>query len=314
MADLVRDGESQVWIKVRLCEDSRRHNNTDCIQEGTLIRQPRAIESISGNVLTLSVPLTDAIEKKYSTGSVRAYTAKGSNNAGIENVTISVTPSCSGAPITDPACGAFSAVTFQPFAVDSWALNLTLTGFVAGFVSVLENAQRITIENVVSVRDQVSDGSSGWGADISIDGTQVLVKDCDSQGRVAGARSFSIALGGGTAGPNAVLNQKATLASQVIQPHMRWAHGLLVENSQAPVEFINRGTAGTGHGWTISAGVAWNSDAAWNIQSPPLGVNWAIGMRGARNANTNGTEIATGEVVTPKSLYAAQLKVRRAAA
>ncbi|KAH7105089.1 hypothetical protein BKA62DRAFT_436053 [Auriculariales sp. MPI-PUGE-AT-0066] len=297
MADLVRDGKPQVWIKA-----------------GTLFKQPRIIQSIDGNTLDLDIPLTDSIEKKYSVGSVQVYSAKGINNAGVENFQIQLSPSCSGAPITDPDCAGYTAVSFQPFTVDSWALNLTMTGFVAGFVRVAENAQRITLENLISVRDAVSDGSAGWGADISIGGTQVLVKNCASQATVDGARSFAVALGGQVAGPNAILNHKAALASQIVQPHMRWAHGLLVDRSQAGVELINRNTAGSGHGWTINAGVAWNSDAAWRAESPPLGVNWAVGMRGTKGSPSNATEIATGESITPASLYTAQLQARRAAA
>ncbi|EJD43357.1 hypothetical protein AURDEDRAFT_66589 [Auricularia subglabra TFB-10046 SS5] len=296
MADLVRNDDPQTWIKV-----------------GTLIKQPRTIASIAGNILTLDVPLTDAIEKKYGQGSVQAFTAPSqTQGAGIEQLQIVLQPSCSGQPINDAACR-FQAITFQPFVLDSWASTVNMTGFVAGFVRVYDGAKRITLENLVAYRDAKSDGSAGWGSDIAVEGTQVLVKNCESRA-VDGGRSFAISTSSQTAGPNAVLNQRASLTSQVIQPHMRWAHGLLVDNSQAGIQLINRKTAGSGHGWAINAGVAWNSDAPFTIQSPPLGVNWGIGMRGKAGADSNGTLIATGEGVTPKSLYTAQLQARRAAA
>ncbi|KZV87720.1 hypothetical protein EXIGLDRAFT_773358 [Exidia glandulosa HHB12029] len=295
MADLVRDGSPQTWIKA-----------------GTLIKQPRTITAISGNTITLDVPLTDSIEKKWGAGSVQAFTwPSQSQGAGIETMQIVLQPSCSGQPISDTSCQ-FQAIVFQPFALDSWASKINMTGFVTGFVKVFAGSRRITLENLNSIRDKVSDGSHGWGSDIAVEGTQILVQNCQSVG-ITDARSFAITTSSQTAGPNAILNHKSSLASQVIQPHQRWAHGLLVDNSQSGIDLSNRNNAGSGQGWAINGAVAWNSDAAFQIQSPPLGVNWGIGMRGKAGANSNGTLIATGETVTPKSLYTAQLQARRAA-
>lgn len=118
---------------------------------------------------------------------------------------------------------------------------MNITGFATGFVEVLAGARRITLQSLISTRDQATVGSSGWGSDISVVGTQVLVKDCQSIG-VADARSFAVSTASQTAGPNAVVNHKSSLSSQIIQPHEHWAHGLLVDNSQSGVQFINRAT------------------------------------------------------------------------
>jgi hypothetical protein len=91
---------------------------------------------------------------------------------------------------------------------------------------------------------------------------------------------------------------------------MRWATGLLIDSTEIPmgaIEFINRGTAGSGHGWAIGWAVAWNSNAAsLNIQQPPGAQNWAIGTSGSAGSST-GTIDSPGTRVAPDSLYLRQL-------
>ena len=61
---------------------------------------------------------------------------------------------------------------------------------------------------------------------------------------------------------------------------------MLVDNCTAPdggIDFANRGVAGSGHGWTMGWGVAWNCVANFYvIQQPPGAMNWAIGCIGDR--------------------------------
>ena len=80
-----------------------------------------------------------------------------------------------------------------------------------------------------------------------------------------------------------------------IQPHMRWATGLLVDNCQVPeggIDLMNRGIMGSGHGWTIGWSVVWNCTAkTFVIQQPPGSMNWAIGCKGlAETAAQPGTK------------------------
>ncbi|MBH9818782.1 hypothetical protein FE535_19975, partial [Clostridioides difficile] len=69
-----------------------------------------------------------------------------------------------------------------------------------------------------------------------------------------------------------------------IQPHQRWATGLLVDNCEVPdggIDFMNRGSMGSGHGWAIGWAVAWNSTAkSYLNQQPPGAANWVIGSTG----------------------------------
>jgi hypothetical protein len=109
-----------------------------------------------------------------------------------------------------------------------------------------------------------------------------------------------------------------------IQPHQRWATGLLVDGCRVPeggIDFMNRGEMGSGHGWTIGWAVAWNCVArSYVIQQPPGSANWAVGCRGTRPASPmpfghqpnlpEGFFDSHGTPVSPASLYLAQLYER----
>ncbi|KAI0160095.1 hypothetical protein GGR52DRAFT_178475 [Hypoxylon sp. FL1284] len=296
MADLVRDGKKQTWIGV-----------------GTVMQQLREIKSIKGKDVTFTVPLTDALDKKYMSPYIATFTSPAtSQEIGLEDLSITHKPTCSGKKLdsTDPC--ASSAIAVLPWTVDSWVRLVNVTGF-NNFINVQTNSSRITIENVSLFRDAESDGSSGWPSDIFIEGSQVLVQDSGQYG-LSTARAFAVVTGSRTPGPNAVLRHVTQSSEQQLYPHQRWAHGFLVEDTDASVCFINRGTAGSGHGWTINAGVAWNVRGDVQIQSPPLGINWGFGSTGKivspSAAPSNGSLIDTGSTVTPKSLFEAQLSAR----
>ena len=95
-----------------------------------------------------------------------------------------------------------------------------------------------------------------------------------------------------------------------VQPHMRWATGLLSDNVSVPqgtIDYINRGSDGSGHGWAIGFGVVWNSSATLTMMQPPGSENWAIGTTGTFAKTDTGMVDSPGKPVVPKSLYLAQL-------
>jgi hypothetical protein len=50
-----------------------------------------------------------------------------------------------------------------------------------------------------------------------------------------------------------------------IQPHRHWSTGLLVDSCNIPdgrIDLINRHSSGSGHGWAIGWGIAWNCGMA----------------------------------------------------
>jgi len=106
-----------------------------------------------------------------------------------------------------------------------------------------------------------------------------------------------------------------------VQPHQRWSTGLLVDSCQVPeggIDLMNRGEMGSGHGWTMGWGVAWNNVAkSYLIQMPPASANWAIGNRGEQLLDKmpafepgpvlpllpRGIIESQGTLVAPASLY-----------
>src|SRR5262249_56235385 len=74
------------------------------------------------------------------------------------------------------------------------------------------------------------------------------------------------------------------LGASRVESHHRWSTGMLYDSCRAPdgsFEFRNRGSMGSGHGWSMGWGVAWNCSAReYTIQSPPGAANWLIGSIG----------------------------------
>jgi hypothetical protein len=132
-----------------------------------------------------------------------------------------------------------------------------------------------------------------------------------------------------TEGP-IVLRNGTFVGNTNIEPHQRWATGVLVEDttisainssdSAGQINFWDRGDYGTGQGWAVGWGVVWNSTAsAFTLQQPPGAQNWCIGCVGqqlitnAPGGSTNLTQGAidsSGAYVYPVSLYQAQLTQR----
>ena len=84
-----------------------------------------------------------------------------------------------------------------------------------------------------------------------------------------------------------------------------------------PVELINRGEMGSGHGWSGANYVAWNCRGSLICQQPPTAQNFAIGFVGRRQPGafprTAGWWESEGAPVAPRSLYQQQLADRRSA-
>ncbi|KAF4436161.1 hypothetical protein F53441_13305 [Fusarium austroafricanum] len=291
MSNLVRDDASQTWIPA-----NKR------------FLSPNQISGIYDTNITLKIPLTDNLDSDYLQPELIVYTPPEVNNEmGVQDLQIEVPDTCSGAPITDKTCNS-AAVYFPSWTVDSWASGLTLKGF-NKFFQVDQDASRITIQNSTMNRDKDIQGAA-LPFDILIQGSQVLVQDCEQVG-IPSARCFSVATGSLTPGPNAVLRHKTKSDVQTIYPHQRWAQGLLVEDTSVTTYFVNRNTKGSGHGWSINGGVGWNIDGRCEFESPPLGINWCIGCgTKGNNPKGNATLLETGKRVEPQSLFEAQLENR----
>jgi len=298
MDKLVRNSRPQTWVSGET-------------------RTERRIKSASGNRITLDVPLSDSLDAKFlqPTGAslVKCDTTDCLSQIGVEHLRIVAPPQA--VQISDRHHQALR----MSGASDVWVRDLEIVDTVN---SVGVNARRATVQDV-RIRHTVATTGSAKPADFGADSSQVLFHRCS----VTGSNVFYFVTGARVAGPIVLLDCEFH-GGGWIQPHQRWATGLLVDNCRVPdggLEFMNRGEMGSGHGWTIGWAVAWNCVAKeLTIQQPPGAMNWAIGCRGERKLAgmpfghqpplPEGTFDSHGTPVAPASLYRQQLRERLGAA
>jgi hypothetical protein len=202
--------------------------------------------------------------------------------------------------------------------IDSWARDIHVQDGV-NCVKVGPDAKRVTLERiVVSHSVPWTFTNTATPADFSIDGTQILLDKCEA----LGTGSWAYVTQSLNQGPIVFLNCGGT-QTRGIAPHQRWTTGVLadracfplVEARTAGIDFRNRGSAGSGHGWSTAWSVAWNARTPSNVVcNAPGTINWSIGGTGAMLAvsgdNPIGVYDSLGTNVTPNSLYLRQLQDR----
>jgi hypothetical protein len=283
MDTLVRNGLPQTWIR-----------------PGTVLRGERVVTAIEGSRLTVDIPYPDSFDARYVKppgGSIVKYSFPGRiTQVGIEHLRVV------GAPRS--ATTSFSFVQLSAVR-DSWIKNVVAHDVTTG-VSATDTAVRVTIEDTLVSHTPVEYFTAAAPSDYNIDGTQFFIHRSGSRG---GNKIFYHSTASGVVGPSVLLGFYASGMRSHIQPHQRWATGLLVDSARLDsgnIEYINRGTAGSGHGWTMGWGAVWNSVApSIKVFQPDGTANWAIGNQGTPSGN--GTFDAHGAPVVPASLYLAQL-------
>jgi hypothetical protein len=296
MDDLYRDGKKETWIgKTR---------------QGIIKRK---IEVITGNKLIVNIPVADSYDARYlgTTGTTvaKATPSQRITQVGIENLHIQC-------PALESDYGHAPYSAIRVGGDDCWVKDV--------FCEETMNATvlagcRITMEHVVVKHTYTNLGASK-PTDFSLEGSQNLIDRCE----ISGGNTYFVWTSVLVPGPNVLLNCTFTGLGSRIQPHQRWATGMLVDNCSVPdggIDFMNRGVAGSGHGWTMGWAVAWNCIAkTYIIQNPPGAVNWAIGCIGARQQTARlfdttpiepeGVFDSHNKPVAIQSLYLAQLKER----
>ena len=304
MDDLVRDGKPETWVK----------NN---------IRVLRRVASIEGNAVRLMVPLNDSFDSQFYQGKhptvTRVEITGQISEVGVETLQI-LAPDRSIAYRVDAE---FDGIAMDN-TVDSW---LRYVAFVdtTDSVRIEYHSVRITVLGA-DVRQQSAVTSHAQPFDFRISGSQILLDRCTGQGdRVTyvGTQSRS-------EGPVVVLHCRF-LGTGKIEGHQRWSTAFLVDKCEVPdgdIYLRNRGTMGSGHGWTLGWSVLWNNKARTIlVQNPPGALNWSIGDIGdqitAPMPVSDGPEGAplpsgivesAGKPVEPASLYLEQLRERKGSA
>ncbi|HEY2784855.1 MAG TPA: hypothetical protein VGJ05_07755 [Fimbriiglobus sp.] len=295
MDDLVRDGKSQTWLRA-----------------GSTQTAERTIAAINGNTIAVSVPLADSYDAKYlnppGTAVVKIRPWSGLTQFGIEHLHVESPPQSFNH--TQPHFTAMQ-LTGQDYWVRDVAIDETMN-------SITVTGKRVTLQNVSVTRKAMHQGSSK-PSEISPNASQCLVDRCS----VTGDNVWFTATGSNVSGPVVILNCNFQGKSRA-ESHMRWSTGILYDGCKAPaggIEIRNRGSMGSGHGWSMGWGVVWNCEAKdFLVQTPPGSMNWLIGGIGRRTLAPRpfgktpnlpeGTVDSPGRPVTPRSLYLEQLAER----
>lgn len=296
MDNMWRDGKKQTWIKAGARGITKRN-----------------ITAIEGNKLTLDIPLADSYDARFlnppGTAVVKIVPAPRVVQVGVENIHIQCPPleiDYGHAPYAGVRVGGDDCWLKDVYCEET--MNTTV---LAG--------NRITMEKVIVKHTYANLGASK-PTDFSLEGSQNLIDRCE----ITGGNMYFVWTSSLIPGPNVLLNCTFKGIGSRIQPHQRWATGLLVDNCTVPdggIDFMNRGIAGSGHGWTMGWAVAWNCIAkTYVIQNPPGAVNWAIGCIGRREQTArlfdskpvlpDGNFDSHGSPVGIQSLYLAQLMER----
>ncbi|HWK57643.1 MAG TPA: hypothetical protein VNQ80_09905 [Parapedobacter sp.] len=295
MHNLVRDGKPQTWLR-----------------EGTRTVTERRINAVEGNQITVDVPLTDSYNAVYlnppGTEVVKISEPNRLNLCAVEYLRIVSPPQ----PFNH-AQQLYAAIRLN--GEDCWMRHVRIEETMN---SVNIGGQRITLQEVSVIRKARHEGSSK-PSEFSPNGGQVLLDRCS----VEGDNVWFAATGGGISGPIVLLNCTFQ-GNGRIEGHQRWTTGILLDNCRLPdggIDFKNRGSMGSGHGWGTGWSVAWNCVAkSYVVQQPPGTHNWAIGCIGESTPLPRpfdrslllpeGTFDAHGTPVTPQSLYLTQLEER----
>ncbi len=218
MDDLVRDGRPQTWIRT-----------------GSRITSERTIAAISGNRLTLDIPLSDSFDARYlnppGTSVVKVKPLPMLSHAGVEQLHIQ--------------CPAMRiSYTQHPYTAlridgqDCWARDLVIEETMN---SVSVSGRRITLQRVAVNRTVPNVGGSK-PAEFAPNASQVLLDRCSSNGD----NIWHVATGGYQTGPIVLLNCTFQ-GNGHIEGHQRWTTGMLLDNCRVPqggIDFKNRGSMG----------------------------------------------------------------------
>jgi hypothetical protein len=290
------------------------------IGTNTIVNSDRVIKSIQGNQLTFDAPLTDSFDSQYLTGSVVGYTFPGRiSQTGVEHLSMI-------APAVNVDINSPQFLGIQMGAViNSWLKDVVFQD-TQNTVTISNTVKEVTMDQVVVNHTVVHTGDRL--ADFGISGTEIFINRSASNG----TGEWPMVMQSRVTGPIVLLNFSSTQAAG-IAPHQRWGTGMLADNAVLPnapknpdggatgIAYQDRGNHGSGQGWAAGWSVAWNVTTPYFVvQNFPGGENWCIGCVGqkvsATEAGSNlpvpdGEYDSLGALVTPSSLYLAQLEERK---
>mgnify|MGYP003615051483 FL=1 len=263
----------------------------------------RKIIAINGNTITINVPLTTSLDKKYGGGIVSKYEWSGRiNNVGVENISL-VSDYDKKNPKDENHN--WMAIVLENVE-DAWVRQVSFKHFAGSAVHVLETAKRITVEDCIST-EPVSEIGGQRRYTFFTRGQQTLFQRCYASN---GYHDFSV--GHAAAGPNAFVQCVSSRPHSFSGGIDKWASGVLfdvVNVDGNAIRFGNRGQDGQGAGWSVANSFLWNCSAALiECDKPPTAQNWSYGSWSQFAGN--GFWAESNNHVEPRSFYYAQLAER----
>lgn len=266
------------------------------------IDHERVITAISGNTISINIPIVDVIQDLYGGGSIsKVESSRRISHCGIENMRI-----MSFYDSNADESHAWTAIRLKD-TENCWVKQVT--GQYLGYSTVnIDDANFTTVEDCACI-DPKSQVSGGRRYPFAIqEGIGNLVQRCYAK---FGRHDFTT--GSRVTGPNVFLDGLAESAQSDIGPHHRWATGILFDNLRGgSMRVWNRGSSGSGHGWAGAQNMFWNINSyngEFRIDSPLGSRNWGIGCIGTDQTGDGYWE-SWGDHVVPRSLYLQQLKDR----
>jgi len=276
----------------------------------------RYITRIEGNKIQVATPIYDILDRSLSQSYVYTYDGTSQlKECGIENLRIFVESSGATGRNHIKTCIHMVGVD------NSWVKGVTALRMSYSGVK-FDEATRCSVIDT-EVLDMHGPIFGGWRYNFNVVDfcSNILFDNCKASN---GRHTF---VSNGASGVNGVVftNSSSTKDYTRSESHRRWGQGMLWDNiswrdtnSYGVLGLYNRGSYGTGHGWTLTNGVAWNIDAPTKqiiIQKPPIGQNYAIGCNATVNGEgpfdkPEGYIEGTGENLRIQSLYSEQLEDR----
>jgi len=308
---VVRRPVTQAWI------DAIGENVTNVNwQPGSGLGFERTVTAVSGNRITIDIPLFNPIEQQWCTGYVYHATESSGRitNSAIEDLRLR-------SDFADASTnwGNSRALNFDNLK-NCWFRDIVIDNYYNGINSG-GGAKWCTVQDCYFVSNTVPTTSAGAAA-FGGSGQMLLWQRCYSSNSVTYHVFVTQAA---VPGPFVFLNFISAGTGYDCGPHQRWAAGVLIDHctaastsgSNTGIKLENRGTAGSGQGYGAGYSVIYNGDSKGIINEIPQvnhHYNWAIG-RGSSAAtfihrSDDGIFDTTNATVDPRSLYLEQLKER----
>ncbi|SEJ30288.1 hypothetical protein SAMN04487995_4081 [Dyadobacter koreensis] len=263
----------------------------------------RIVTSVSGSQITIDVPITTALEKKYGGGFISAYEWKGRiSHVGVENLSLESSFDETNLKDEDHR---WMGLTFGNIE-NGWVRQVNFKNLAGSAVALYETASKVTVEDCKSL-NPVSEIGGQRRYTFFTQGQQTLFQRCYAE---YGYHDFST--GFCTAGPNAFVQCESRLPYNFSGTIDSWASGVLfdiVNVDGNALSFKNRGQDGHGAGWTAANSVFWQCSASkMENFSPPAARNFAFGSWSQFAGDGYWENV--NEHIQPRSLYYAQLAER----